>query len=202
MVKLTLEFKTLEEVGDFISGRSATPSEAKIENVSRPVEEKPSAKKKKYSDEDLINMTDDEADEVLKPAQKGKRTKLLKKIEEDAAKSVEEKAPEVPAQTVAADVMDNVSVPPVIEQPVAPATNAVDRDSLISKAQSLVNEIKTLGVEDTEIMPKLMQAYQAAGVNNFCRVSELPDEHLGNVVDKIDLLVQSLKSPQPQGSFV
>jgi hypothetical protein len=50
-------------------------------------------------------------------------------------------------------------------------------------------------------MPKLMGAYTAAGVTNFCRVSELSDADLPNVVAKIEELVASLDN-QSTGSFI
>lgn len=186
MIKLTLEFKTLEEVGEFIAGKSSPGTPAPVSVDVKPKKEA----KKKYTDEDLIEMTDEDAEELLKPAQKGKRTKLLNK-------QLEESAP-APVKETAAGIMADVEVPPVIENK---APVGIDREKLIQEATSLVDKIKTLGVPEGEIMPKLMQAYTAAGVSQFCRVSELSDTDLPNVVYQISSLVDSLSAPK-SGEFI
>lgn len=187
-VKLEVEFNSFEEAADFLSSKSV-PSSAK---VSAPAEDKPKReKKKKLSDEELMEMSDSEAED-LTPAQKGKRTKLLKKAAEEAAP-----APQV--ESNAASVM-NVEVPPEIPAQSQPEP-VLDRDALIQEASGLVNKIKELGVPEQEIMPKLQACYQNAGVAQFCRVSELSDQDLPNVVSQIANLVDSLSAPQ-SGSFI
>ena len=199
MISLTINFNSLDEVAKFIDSKSV-PTNAKIEvpagaNIDVPstpaaVEPK-SEEKRRYTKEDLVNMSDADAEALLTPSQKGKRTKALKELEPAAPAPVQE--------TAAAVMQPHAQVPPVIEQTVS----RIDRDAYISKASALVNEIKALGVPETEVMPKLVQAYQAAGVAQFCRVSELGDTDLPNVVAQIENLVMALKGGVAQsGSFI
>lgn len=149
MYKLTIEFKTAEELNSFTS---------KLGQKSAPVE--------------AVNE--------------------VKEVE--IKKPIAAKAPK------AATKVPEVEIPPVIVAAVQ-AAPSIGKEALVAQAQVLVNNLKASGIAESQIMPTINGAFQAAGIPVGQRISALDELSLVKFMPIFELAVNSIISGTPH-SFI
>lgn len=201
MIKLEISFNTVKELSKFVQKMEGDVVSAKVSVPSEVVEPNCPALPSSNIEE-----------EVLSPQQKAAKTRAAKKAKKEAdAKALAAITPAIDINQTAAAAMH---IPAAMAQP-APVAQLVpepihaplsanlvhERGQYIEEAQALIGEMKTLGVADEEVLPKLQEAYARVGIP-WARISELADNHLPIIIQELRNFVFSLKNAGIQAAPV
>jgi len=173
MYKLSVEFKSIEELGEFITkvGGNVISGHVAFEP---PMAEKPEVIKKATV-------------QGLTPAEKAKATRERKKIE---------------AEVIEEEEMEEIESPYSKTSSQAPALN---REAAIAEASSLVQVLRTKGLNDSQIIPEIHSVFDLIGAAKNLRISELDDSMLSEFLPlfshKVGMITGKNKAA-PVGSFI
>lgn len=146
MYKLTIEFKTLEELKDFSAKLGGGVKTVAVE-------------------------AQDEVKEVQAPKPAATRTTKPKPV----------------AEAVVAEV-----VPTPVQ--VAPAAPSIGKEALVAQATVLVGKLKASGIAESQIMPTINGAFNAAGIPVGQKISALDELSLVKFMPIFEAAVNSIIS--------
>ncbi len=129
------------------------------------------------------------------------------KIDVVPAAKVEEVKPEVKLEVKAAPAkkaVEKKAVEVVVPEPVKAEVviPAIDRAAYIAKATSLVATLKTTGLADDQLMPKVHEVYAQANCPLNLRISQLSDEQLISFLPLFEAKVASIVASKKENAFI
>lgn len=216
MYKLTLEFKTVTELANVVEKlggvgeRGALTTETTTQ--ATPPAIAPAAQAPKPQEQEVKELTPKE--KLIKEAlalglsvdnraTKDQIKEMIKNAKNPPAQA-QQAPPEFkgfPPQNAPAQPVQPPAQQAPVQQAPAPVTN-FDRNQALQAVVADLGKLSDAGVPEAQVFPMVQEQCKAVGAPLGKRLSELEDQHLANVIPRIQQEIQNMLSRGQSSSFV